>query len=180
MTRRAIILFGLAALAALVLAVGAAAYDKPALLNEVSAVYSLGVGEVRCPSIEEWRNDPESWSSYAYTNLLENYAVLSPLVCAGALGVGTAQIPDWQEAFGVIVLVHESFHLRRWRWRRHEGRVECQAMVHFQEAAMRLGASKEHAYELYPYALAMHSNLVRSFPEYRDRKCVLPVWNLPE
>jgi hypothetical protein len=180
MTRRALTHLGLAALAALVFAVGAAAYDKPALLNEVSAVYSLGSGEVRCPSTEEWRSDPESWSSYAYSNLRENYTVLSPAVCAGALGVGTAQIPDWQEAFGVIVLVHESFHLRRWRWRRHEGKVECQAMVHFQEAAVRLGASKEHAYELYPYALAMHNNLVRSFPEYRDRKCVLPVWNVPE
>jgi hypothetical protein len=180
MTRRAIILVGLAALAALVLAVGAAAYDKPVLVNQVSAVYSLGSGEVRCPSTEEWQNDADAWFSYAYTNLLGNYAVLSPAVCAGALGVGTAETPDWQEALGVIVLVHESFHLRKWRWRRNEAKVECQAMAHFQDAAVRLGASLEHASELYPYALAMHSNLVRNFPEYRDRKCVLPVWNLPE
>jgi hypothetical protein len=180
MTRRAIIVFGLAALAALVLAVGAAAYDKPALLNEVSAVYSLGAGEVRCPSTEEWRSDAASSFSHAYTHMLENYAVLSPTACAGARGVGTAEIPDWQEAFGILVLVHESFHLRKWRWRRHEGKVECQAMVYFQDAAVRLGASKEHAYELYSYALAMHANTIRNFRDYRDRKCVLPVWNLPE
>ena len=36
----------------------ARAAERPALLNEVARFYSLGVGEVRCPSQPEWDADP--------------------------------------------------------------------------------------------------------------------------
>jgi hypothetical protein len=166
--------------AALALAGGASAYERPAKVNEVAAVYSLGVGEVRCPSAEEWDADFASSFGYAYTNMRDNFAVLSPIVCAGALGVGTAETPDWQEALGILVLVHESFHLRHWRWRRNEGKVECQAMTYFRDAAERLGASAAHAHSLYAFALALHAYKVSVFPQYRDRACRLPVWTPPE
>jgi hypothetical protein len=158
---------------------GAGAYDRPVTLNEVALVYSLGVGEIRCPTPEEWEADFASSFGYAYTHMRDDYAVLSPQVCAGALGVETARMPDWQEALGVLVLVHESFHLRHWRWRRNEGKVECQAMVYFKEAAVRLGASAEHAHNLYAYAIALHQYKVNLFPEYRDRACRLPRWVPP-
>jgi hypothetical protein len=168
-----------AAAAALAFARGATAYDRPANLNEVAAVYSLGVGEVRCPSDDEWRADFASSFGYAYTNMRDDYAVLSPLVCTGALGVGSDATPDWQEALAVLVLVHEAFHLRHWRWRRNEGKVECQAMVYFREAAERLGASPAHAYDLYAYAVALHTYKTSVFPQYRDRACRLPLWTPP-
>lgn len=168
-----------AAVVALSIATAAGAFEKPQSLNDVARVYSLGVGEARCPSDEEWRADWASSFGYAYTNVRDEYAVLSPQVCEGALSVGTEAVPDWQQALGVLVLVHESFHLRRWRWRRNEGKVECQALVYFREAAARLGASPEHAESLYAYATALHAYKVRLFPQYRDPSCRVALWAPP-
>jgi hypothetical protein len=173
----AVLAFAVVALAG---AAGAGAYERSARINDVAAVYSLGVGEVRCPSHAEWDADFASSIGYAYTNLVDDYAVLAPVVCAGAAGVGSRHVPDWQQALGVLVLVHEAFHLRHWRWRRNEGKVECQAMVYFREAAVRLGASEGHAYELYAYAIALHAYKVRIFPAYRDRACRLAAWAPPQ
>jgi hypothetical protein len=167
------------AVLALAGAAGAGAYERSARLNAVAAVYSLGVGEVRCPAPAEWNADFASSFGYAYTNMRDDYAVLSPLVCAGATGIGSTQVPRWQQALGVLVLVHEAFHLRHWRWRRNEGKVECQAMVYFREAAVRLGATEDEAYELYAYAIALHLYKVKLFPEYRDPACRFAMWAPP-
>lgn len=169
-----------AGLVALCLPLAASGYETPRTLNDVAHVYSLGVGEVRCPSPAEWKADWASSFGYAYTNVRDEYTVLSPDVCSGALGVGSTTVPDWQQALGVLVLVHESFHLRRWRWRRNEGKVECQALVYFREAAVRLGASPEHAASLYAYATALHAYKVRFFPQYRDPSCRVALWAPPE
>lgn len=168
------------ALVALAIAGDARAYERPAKLNDVAKVYSLGVGEIRCPSSAEWNADFASAFGYAYTNMAEEYAVLSPTVCSGAAGVGSDRVPEWKQALGVLVLVHESFHLRRWRWRRNEGKVECQAMVYFREAAVRLGASAAQAYDLYAYAIALHAYKVSLFPQYRDPGCRFAPWAPPE
>jgi hypothetical protein len=157
----------------------AQAYDVPARLMEVAHVYSLGVGEIRCPSETEWSADFASSFSSAYTNVRDDYTVLGPRVCAGALNVGTATVPGWQQALGVLVLTHEAFHLRHWRFRRDEGKVECQALVAFRDAAQRLGATASQAEDLYPYALALHSYKVRLFPQYRDPACLIPPWSPP-
>ncbi len=169
----------MALLLAVVFAPDAPAYDTPARLTEVARVYSLGVGEVRCPSQPEWDSDFASSFSWAYTNLRDDYSVLGPQVCEGALGVGSGAVPAWQQALGALVLAHEAFHLRHWRFRRNEGKVECQAMVYFKEAAQRLGATAAQAEDLYPYALALHRYKVRLFPQYRDPKCLIPPWAPP-
>ena len=164
---------------ALVLVPNARGYESPSRLNEVAHVYSLGVGEVRCPSPAEWNEDWASSLSWAYTNVREDYTALSPFVCTGALGVGSGDVPAWQQALGVLVLTHEAFHLRHWRFRRHEGKVECQALANFRDAARRLGATATQAEDLYPYALALHGYKVRLFPQYKDPKCVIPPWAPP-
>ena len=164
---------------AVVLVPNAAAYEAPGRLNEVTHVYSLGVGEVRCPSRAEWDEDWASSFSWAYTNVREDYTVLGPVVCAGARGVGSADVPLWQQALGALVLTHEAFHLRHWRFRRNEGKVECQALANFRDATQRLGATAAQAEELYPYALALHDYKVRLFPQYRDPKCVILPWDPP-
>jgi hypothetical protein len=115
----------------------------------------------------------------AYTNLGDDHSMLGPLACEGALNVAGPDVPIWQQALGVLVLTHEAFHLRHWRFRRDEGKVECQAIVHFKDAAERLGATAAQAEDLYPYALAWHARLMRLFPRYRDPKCVIPPWNPP-
>ena len=169
----------IAVLSVLVLATEVRAHETPERLAQVADVYSLGVGEVRCPSRAEWEADWASSFGWAYTNIKAEYAVLGPLVCEGALGVGNAGVPLWQQALGTLVLTHEAFHLRRWRFRRNEGKVECQALVYFRDAAQRLGATTEHAELLYPYALALHAYKVRLFPHYRDPTCVVPPWSPP-
>lgn len=158
---------------------GAGAYDVPSRLTAVARVYSLGVGEVRCASDAEWDADFAAAFAWAYANLRDEYAVLGPTACRGALGVGKAGIPAWQQAFGALVLAHEAFHLRRWRFRRSEAKVECQALAYFKEAAQRLGATAAQAEELYPYALALHDYNSRLFPAYRDPTCVIAPWSPP-
>ncbi|MET0937825.1 MAG: hypothetical protein ABWY51_01215 [Gaiellaceae bacterium] len=164
---------------ALVLVPGAAAYEAPSRLNDVAHAYSLGVGEVRCPSRTEWDEDWASSFGWAYTNVRQDHTVLGPVVCSGALGVGSADVPAWQQALGALVLTHEAFHLRHWRFRRHEGKVECQALANFRDATRRLGATAAQAEDLYPYALALHDYKVRLFPQYRDPECVIPPWAPP-
>jgi hypothetical protein len=164
---------------ALALVPSATAYEVPTKLNEVAHVYSLGVGEVRCPSREEWAEDWASSFGWAYTDVRADYTVLGPVVCTGALGVGSADVPLWQQALGALVLTHEAFHLRHWRFRRNEGKVECQALANFRDATRQLGATAAQAEDLYPYALALHGYKVRLFPEYRDPKCVIPPWAPP-
>lgn len=169
----------LSVLALLALTATARAYDAPPRLTEVARVYALGIGEVRCSSSAEWDAHVASSFGMAYTNLRDDYAVLAPPVCEGALGVAAPDVPLWQQALGVLVLTHEAFHLRHWRFRRDEGKVECQAIVYFKDSAERLGATRPQAEALYPYALAWHARQVRLFTRYRDPKCVIPPWNPP-
>jgi hypothetical protein len=182
-TRRVLSLFVALVFAAIVgvlVAPTARAADGPVLLNAVARVYSLGVGDVHCPSQAEWDVDPHRASfGWGYTNLRRDYSVFPPIVCAGALNVGTSSVPAWQQAAGVWMLVHEAFHLRHWRYRRNEAKVGCQTLVYFTDAAARLGATDAQAQQLYPYALAFYKLELDLHPWHRDPKCVVPPWIPP-
>jgi hypothetical protein len=163
----------------------AGAYDRPPLLEQVASHFAAGPAEVRCPTMEEWISDP-IWGTqpnpqraWGYTNMLKDYIALHPALCAGALAVPDAAVPVWQRATGVLVLVHEAYHVRRWKWRRDEAKVECHAIRHFAIGAELLGASPELANDLLSYALAAHARMVRLYPEYYDRTCKLPLWAAP-
>jgi hypothetical protein len=163
------VLVAVAAIAGFTLTPSARADDTPALLNTVVRVYSLGVGEVRCPPETEWNNDPNRASfSWGYTNLRREYSVFPPMICTGAMKVGGISVPAWQQAAGVWMLVHEAFHLRHWRFRRNEAKVGCQTIVYFSDAAVRLGASEAQAQLLYPYALALYEDELELYPWHRD------------
>src|SRR5262249_39934706 len=124
-------------------------------------------------------NDPNPQRAWGYTDMVNDFSVIHPLLCAGALAVADSAIPAWQRGIGVLVLVHESFHLRRWSGRYSEAQVECQAIRHFRRGAELLGASPELANDLLPYGLAAHDRMVRLYPNYRARTCKLPLWTLP-
>jgi len=163
----------------------ASAYDRPALLESVAASFAKRPADVRCPTMEEWTTDP-IWGTgphpqraWGYTDMVNGHIVLHPTLCAGALAVPDASVPAWQRATGALVLVHEAYHLRHWKWRNSEAKVECQAIRHFKAGAERLGASPQLANDLLPYALAAHSRMVRLFPEYRHRHCKLLLWVMP-
>ena len=171
--------------AALLVTPVAAAYVRPLELEHAASVFAMRNAEVRCPSNDEWIDDP-IWGTSAnpsrawgYTDMVDDYIVLHPALCAGALAVADPAVPAWQRATGVLVLVHEAYHLRRWALRRNEAKVECEAIRHFTVGARLLGASPELANELLPFALAAHARMVRLFPEYRARRCRLPLWVPP-
>jgi hypothetical protein len=126
-----------------------------------------------------WGTNPNPQRAWGYTDMVNDFSVIQPALCAGAAGVTDPALPAWQRATGVLVLVHESYHLRHWKWRRSEAKVECQAIRHFVQGAELLGASPELANDLLPYGLAAHDRMVRLFPSYRDRTCRLPLWVLP-
>jgi len=163
----------------------ASAYDRPSALESVASYFAGGPAEVRCPSMDEWTsdpiwgNDPNPQRGWGYTDMLNEHIVLHPALCAGALAVTDPTVPAWQRATGVLVLVHEAYHLRRWKFRRDEAKVECQAIRHFMRGAEMLGAAGELANDLLPYGLAAHARMIRLFPDYYDRGCKLPLWQLP-
>jgi hypothetical protein len=181
-SRRALVVLVLAGLLG---APPASAYDRPPALEGVASYFAGHPAEVRCPSMEEWIRDP-IWGNdanpqraWGYTDMLNEHIVLHPALCEGALAVTDATVPAWQRATGVLVLVHEAYHLRRWTFRRDEAKVECRAIRHFTVGTELLGASREFANDLLPYALAAHARMVRLFPEYNDSRCKLPLWALP-
>jgi hypothetical protein len=163
----------------------ASAYDTPSQLGRVASTFAMRQTEVRCPSSDEWIHDP-IWGTapnpsraWGYTDMIDEYIVLHPALCAGALAVADPEIAAWQRATGVLVLVHEAYHMRRWRWRRNEAKVECRAIRHFRAGVLLLGGSPALANELLPYALAAHARMVKLFPEYHDPACRLPLWAPP-
>jgi hypothetical protein len=182
--KRAVLALAVAAVAALSVR-SAFAYDRPPLIEQVAATFALRPVDVRCPTMEEWVSDP-IWGTdpnppraWGYTDMVHDYSVIHPLLCAGAAAVTDAAVPAWQRATGVLVLVHESWHLRHWRGRYSEAKVECRAIHNFRKGAELLGASPERANDLLPYGLAAHDRMVRLYPNYRDRACKLPLWTLP-
>jgi len=172
---------GFAALvvAVLLAAAPASAYERSAELTRVAEVFARHDVVVRCPSAEEWAKDANGAGVWSYANIRGDYVALQPALCAGAIGVADIELPAWQRAAGVLALVHESFHLRRWRYRRDEARVMCAAIRQFTVAAQLLGASPAVANDLLPFALALHLRTVQLFPLYRPRSCRLPVWRPP-
>jgi hypothetical protein len=67
----------------------ARAYDRPADLERVASSFALRAAEVRCPSTDEWIRDP-IWGTgpnpsraWGYTDMVGEYIVLHPALCAG-------------------------------------------------------------------------------------------------
>ncbi len=175
----------IASVAAALSVPAALAYDRPPLIERVASVFASRPVEVRCPTMAEWVGDP-IWGNgpypqraWGYTDMVHDFSVIHPSLCAGAAAVTDPDIPAWQRATGVLVLVHESYHLRHWDGRYSEAQVECQAIRHFRQGAQLLGTTAELANDLLPYALAAHDRMVRLYPNYHDRACKLPLWALP-
>jgi hypothetical protein len=165
--------------AALVSAAPAGAFERPAKLEAVASYFAQRPAEVRCPSLDEWRGDRSVTVGWAYTHLGDDWMLLHPSLCAGALNLADQTLPAFQRAMGVETLVHEAFHVRRWRHRRDEAQVQCQAITHFKTAAEMLGASPDEANDLLAYALAFHLHTGALFSAYKPKHCPLPIWRPP-
>lgn len=145
-------------------------------LDELASRFAMRPYEIRCPTAEEWADDPWSPLAWGYTRLEWSYAILDPFLCAAALDVvdGSEAFPAWARALAVSVIVHESYHGRRWSGRANEALVECKAIRHWTVAMRLLGASEEIVDELKGWALAHHWRLVRLADEYHLESCGVP------
>jgi hypothetical protein len=153
-------------------------------LDRWASIFAMRQVSVQCPARKTWNTDAVAQGAWAYVPLRPllhrtiDHAVAAPLVCQGALAIagGRRTTHPWQMALGVLVLVHEAYHLRSWRHQLDEGRVNCQAIRHFKVGVMLLGGSRELADELLPYALSIYWWQAVNAPAYHWTRCRVPNW----
>jgi hypothetical protein len=170
-------------------AAAAAAAARHERLDAVASVFAMRPVAALCYTPGE-KGNPDDFGAWGYVRKpLGKQAAehLHPLVCAGALAVNDPLLPAWQRAAGVMVLVHEAYHLRRWGGAADEAQVQCNTVRHWKVAARLLGASEPTVAELWPAALAFHyrltefTNLWTGERDYYDAGCVVPpLYELPE
>ncbi len=149
-----------------------AAYESPKLARTAS-VFAMEPVTVTCSEKgEDWILDTQAWG-YVYLAVPEVH--MSRYLCEAAENVTSDAYGLSLRAIAVLVLTHESYHLRKqWSARADEAKVECAAVRHFRVAAQMLGASPELATQLRAYALAFHWRLAARHPEYNLKNCVVP------
>ena len=167
------------ALLALLLAPNAHA-NEPTRLDDAAVFFSHRHPTILCPTTLDWTEDPLVSSQAApervlgYTRMFRDEIVLAPDVCEGTRGAADPRLLPEQRALGILVLVHEALHVRRWNNRWVEARVECLAIRDFTLGAVLLGATPDEASALLPYALAAHRQMGELSPQYADPACALP------
>jgi hypothetical protein len=96
-------------------------------------------------------------------------------ICTGALALADPAYPDWKKAIAVLVLIHESYHLRRdWPGAADEGETECRAIRHFKVGLRLLGGTERDVDELYPLAFWAHGSLTAMVDLWGQRPYWLP------
>jgi hypothetical protein len=152
-------------------------------LDRWASVFAMRQVSVQCPGPEAWGVDEVARDGWAYVPLgppmtaPASHAVAAPPVCGGALAVaGRVSAERWQMALGVLTLLHEAYHLRIWRHRLDEGRVNCQAIRHVKVGVRLLGGSRQLADDLLPYALSIYWRLAVKTPAYHWERCRVPGW----
>jgi hypothetical protein len=173
--------FAAAALAMLALLLAPKAHGaEPSRLDTAAGYFSHRHPAILCPTRLDWDEDPLVLSQAApehvlgYTRMFRDEIVLAPEVCEGTRGAADPRLRPEERAVGILVLVHEALHVRRWKNRWVEARVECLAIQDFTLGAVLLGATPEEAADLLPYALAAHRQMGELSPQYADPACRLP------
>jgi hypothetical protein len=169
----------LLALGVLLLAPPAQAYSRNLHIAAFVQVFANGIpADVRCPdSHEEWSFDlgdpPNAEEIYGRTLTRTGTVEFRPDLCPILDSLANSSADDSTKALAVLTLIHESYHVRHWRWRLNEARVECQAIRHFRVGVQVLGGSQQLADRLFPLALVWH-NLITQNPSYYLATCDLP------
>jgi hypothetical protein len=169
------LLLALAASFALLVPVAQAEWGASPL-NAVASRFATRPVTVVCRSEEEdstlvWAWGYVYWPPYPpYTTYLHENACLGAL----AINLDVPEVSDGQKVLGLIVLVHEAFHLRPVRGASNERVTECRAFHNYDKGLRALGAEPEVVNRLMPRAIARHFYFVRRIPEYDLRSCVMP------
>jgi hypothetical protein len=169
----------LLALGVLWLASSARAYSTNPHIAAFVQVFSSGTpAEVRCPvSLDEWSfdlGDPlNAEDVYGRTFTRTEVVEFRSDLCTILDNLADSSADDSTKALAVLTLVHESYHVRRWRWRLNEAHVECQAIRHFRVGVRVLGGSQQLADRLFPLGLSWHNQIARN-PSYNLSSCEVP------
>lgn len=163
------------------------AYTTDQRLDQFASIFAMREVEVYCyDKLEAGSPYLEGAWGYVYIPLARQTAAhLDGRLCEGALRVNDTSLPRWQRTLGVAVIVHESYHLRRWGAAGNEAKVQCKTIRNFKVAARLLGATEETVEDLWPMALAVHYRLAgyRDWTgrrPYYDPKCQVPHYLPPE
>jgi hypothetical protein len=150
-------------------------------LDAIASRWALRAVRVDCPSSSEsWQADWNAQGAWAYTPISADWTRVDPSLCAAAEHLAHGE-PDepWREAMAVLAITHEAWHLRFWRYRYSERRVECKAIQHFIDSALMLTHDVGLIGELWPWALAQHYYIAAHFPTYNLPSCRVQGWPWP-
>lgn len=168
-------------------------YPRDAELGRVASIFAMRPVGIECPTWEQWSTDPignngaigYTWGDGWDFAVVGYYGGKSLCAAARAIksdGITTEDRGDGLPyrftkadlALAVMVLVHESYHLRMSYRNRHlEYAVQCKAIRHWRYAVYFLGGSEALATRLWPYAWREHQEINRN-PVYRSTRCKVP------
>jgi hypothetical protein len=178
--------FALVLLALLIFASSAHAWGRFDKLDETASWLAMRDVHVHCLTPKEGEADPaiSAWGASAYVEGWVdrhgawhpyNYTTFAPGLCEQVMAVvrgdlTTFSIPDL--AWAVLVITHESGHLRGHRWSAYEDKTQNWALRHFVPTAVHLGLDEATARSLLlPEAVKWHLSMP---PEYRGPGCMKP------
>lgn len=151
-----------------------APYTTYPTLDALASVFSMRPVQIHCTRVQDDWLLGRAWG-YTVVKPEWNFAVMQAPLCNAAIQLAAGMpVKGWLAALSVLVLVHESYHMRRWDLRANEAVVECRAIRHWQ-AGMRLLRVPQATIEgLKPWALAEHFRQEAKLPEYAQRSCLEP------
>lgn len=148
-----------------------------AALDQAASAIAKRDVTVRCPTDAEADEDGVllggAWGYvwFSFGEPAVDYTIVKPYICADALRL--AEVDEWDAALAVLVIVHESWHLREIKHNESEAVTECRAIKSFERGVMLLGGSARLARNLLGEALAIHRYWLP--PVYQLKTCNLPV-----
>lgn len=149
-------------------------------LDQFGSVFAQRPIKVDCYEPEQWNTLWYGAWGVTYMDPLFSSVEIDGSLCdaAFALSLGWPEADArWREAAAVLVILHEAYHAKYWKWRQDEARVECAAIRSFDDGLKVLTGdnfSIELLKDLKPWALALHWRLVRRNPQYYLESCKVP------
>ncbi len=171
--------FLVACLAALVLAGSAAAWTDNTTLDETASWLAGRPVTVHCLSRAEEAADGTMAIAYGYVwfngTMPDDHMTVGHDICGPLLRWlkdGVHNTVEWRLALAVMVLTHESGHLRGMR---DEAVTQCWAIRHVYYVARHLGFGEREARWIRNIALRIDASHNRNYPEYDLPGCKRPV-----
>jgi len=171
-------------LMSLVSATSASPYAQNTTIDATASWLAMRPVSVRCLTQQESDEDPaiamgaaayvlgddypDGWHPWDYSVFM--HGVCEPLVALAAGDLSGYSVGD--VAWSILVLTHESGHLRGVRWSASEARTECWAIRHVRYVARRFGVTDPFFLKMIVgVSLAYHNSMDKS---YRLASCKLP------